>query len=244
MTAALAYDLYRFTNPDRSTKDWAVRHNGDGTYTSRWGKTGTRLQAKTFAKNRLSMNEHIKSKVSKGYKSIGQVLIDDDGTISSASSKPLDQDSSPTEESCLFWRLKIKQTDLSDTQAIGTFHANVLAMSSAITDCFGPSVWIKDFLHAMLNGHLSNAGKLFKQQGVASLLLFMAMMKVAPKQVSIHLSHDDGVDISNKIKLESKALSIFDTDLESVRPVAESLGLLEKRIDLSLVSSSQDDFYF
>ncbi|MDZ4152964.1 hypothetical protein [Methylicorpusculum sp.] len=72
----------------------------------------------------------------------------------------------------------------------------------------------------------------------------MAMMKVAPKQVSIHLSHDDGVDISNKIKLESKALSIFDTDLESVRPVAESLGLLEKRIDLSLVSSSQDDFYF
>ncbi|MDZ4099504.1 MAG: hypothetical protein U1E13_12535, partial [Methylophilaceae bacterium] len=130
----LDYDLYRFTNPDRSTKDWAVRDNGDGTYTSRWGKTGTRLQAKTFTKNRLSMNEHIRSKVSKGYKSIGQVLIDDDGTISSASSKPLDQDSSPTEEPCLFWRLKIRQTDLSDTQAIGTFHANVLAMSSAITD--------------------------------------------------------------------------------------------------------------
>jgi hypothetical protein len=117
-------------------------------------------------------------------------------------------------------------------------------MSSAITDCFGPSVWMKDFLHAMVNGHLSNAGKLFKEQGVASLLLFMAMMKVAPKQVSIHLSHDDGVDISNKIKLESKALSLFDTDLESIRPVAESLGLLEKRLDLSALASSQDDYYF
>lgn len=247
---ALAFDLFRFTNQDRSTKDWAIRDNGDGTYTSRWGKTGTSLQSKTFNKNARSMNEHINEKVSKGYKLIGQVMIGVDGKVKpkispASSSQPIGQDPNPTEDPpCLFWRLKIRQQDLSDTQAIGTFHVNVLAMSSAITDCFGPSVWMKDFLHAMVNGHLSNAGKLFKEQGVASLLLFMAMMKVAPKQVSIHLSHDDGVDISNKIKLESKALSLFDTDLESIRPVAESLGLLEKRLDLSALASSQDDYYF
>jgi hypothetical protein len=58
------------------------------------------------------------------------------------------------------------------------------------------------------------------------------------------LSHEDGVEISNKLKLESKALSFFDTDLETVRPVAEALGLLEKRLDLSAVATSQDDFYF
>jgi hypothetical protein len=243
---ALAFELYRYTNPDRSTKDWAVRDNGDGTYTSRWGKTGTRLQSKTFNKNMLSMNEHINSKVSKGYKSIGEVLIDEDGKITSASStKPLGQYPHPTEDPpCLFWRLRIKQSDLSDTQAIGRFHANVLSMGKTITGILGASAFLENVLHILVNDQASSAGKLFKEQGVASLLLFMAMMKVAPSQVSIHLSHEDGVEISNKLKLESKALSFFDTDLETVRPVAEALGLLEKRLDLSAVATSQDDFYF
>lgn len=244
--SALGYDLYRYTNPDRSTKDWAVRDNGDGTYTSRWGKTGTRLQSKTFNKNMLSMNEHINSKVSKGYKSIGEVLIDDDGKITSAQIKPLGQDPHPTEDPpCLFWRLRIKQQAvLSDTQAIGQFHVSVLSMSKTITEIFGASASLNNFLQSLVHDQASSAGRLFKEQGVASLLLFMAMMKVAPDQVSIQLSHDDGVEISNQLKLESKALSFFDTDLETVRPVAESLGLLEKRLDLSTVASSQEDFYF
>lgn len=245
---ALTFELYRFTNPDRSTKDWAVRDNGDGTYTSRWGKTGTKLQSKTFDKSMLSMNEHIRSKTNKGYKLIGEVLIDDDGKITSAVSqisKPQGQDHHPTEDPpCLFWRLKIKQSDLSDTQAIGQFHVNVLSMGKTITGIFGASTFLENFLHALINDKAVSAGKLFKEQGVASLLLFMAMMKLAPSQVSIHLSHDDGVEISNKLKLESKALSFFDTDLETVRPVAEELGLIEKRIDLSIIASSQDDFYF
>ena len=245
--AALGFELYRYTNPDRSTKDWAVRSNSDGTYTSRWGKTGTRLQSKTFQKNMLSMHEHIQSKVSKGYKLIGEVLIDDDGKITSASStKPVGQDPHPTEDPpCLVWRLRINRNAvLSDTQAIGQFHANVLSMGKTITGIFGASDFLNNFLQSLINDQASSAGKLFKEQGVASLLLFMAMMKVAPSQISIHLSHDDGVEISNQLKLESKALSFFDTDLETVRPVAESLGLLEKRLDLSTVASSQEDFYF
>ena len=170
--SALAFDLYRFTNPDRSTKDWAVRDNGDGTYTSRWGKTGTRLQSKNFDKNMLSMNEHIRSKTNKGYKLIGEVLIDDDGKISSTSSstKPLGQDPHPTDDPpCLFWRLRIKeQAVLSDTQAIGQFHANVLSMGKTITGIFGESVFLKNFLHALINGQATNsAGKLLKEQGVA-----------------------------------------------------------------------------
>ena len=245
--AVSAFELYRFTNPDRSTKDWAVRDNGDGTYTSRWGKTGTKLQSKTFDRNALKMRDHIRSKLNKGYILIGEVLIDNDGKITSASStKPLGPDPHPTEDPpCLFWRLKInRNADLSDTQAIGQFHANVLAMGKTITGTLGASAFLNNFLQSLVNDQASSAGKLFKEQGVASLLLFMAMMKVAPSQISIHLSHDDGVEISNQLKLESKALSFFDTDLETVRPVAESLGLLEKRLDLSAVASSQEDFYF
>lgn len=241
----LAFELYRYTNPDRSTKDWAIRDNGDGTYITRWGKTGTRLQSKEFDKRSRSMNEHINSKVSKGYKLIGEVLIDKAGITSASSTKPFGQDPHPTDDPpCLFWRLRIKQSVLSDTQAIGQFHANVLSMSKTITGIFGASAFLENFLHALINDKAVSAGKLFKEEGVASLLLFMAMMKVAPSQVSVHLSHDDGVEISNKLKLESKALSFFDTDLETVRPVAEMLGLLEKRLDLSAVASSQDDYYF
>ncbi len=245
--AAFTFELYRFTNPDRSTKDWAVRDNGDGTYTSRWGKTGTRLQSKTFNKNMLSMNEHVRSKTNKGYRLIGEVLIDDDGKITSASqtSKPQGHDPHPTQdELCIYWRVKIKQTSLADTQAIGTFQLNALSMSKTIQSLLPDHEWIKGFSEKIVKDQLPLSGKLFKEFGVSSLLLFMAMMKVSPDQISIYLSHDDGVEISNKIKLEPKALSFFDTDLESVRPVAEELGLIEKRIDLSIIASSQDDFYF
>jgi predicted DNA-binding WGR domain protein len=245
--AGLNFELYRFTNPDHSTKDWAVRDNGDGTYTSRWGKTGTRLQSKTFNKNMLSMNEHIRSKTNKGYRLIGEVLIDDDGKIASASqtSKPQGQDPHPTQdELCIYWRVKIKQTSLADTQAIGTFQLNALSMSKTIQSLLPDHEWIKGFSEKIVKDQLPLSGKLFKEFGVSSLLLFMAMMKVSPDQISIHLSHDDGVEISSQIKLEPKALSLFDTDLESVRPVAEELGLIEKRIDLSIIASSQDDFYF
>lgn len=155
-------------------------------------------------------------------------------------------DTNPTEgdSPCIFWRVKVRQQDFSDTQAIGQFHANVLSMSKTITGIIGPSAFLENFLHALLNDKASSAGKLFKEDGIASLLLFMAMMNVAPSQIAINLSHEDGVEISNQIKLESKALSFFDTDLETVRPVAEALGLLEKRLDLSAVASSQQDFYF
>jgi len=36
----------------------------------------------------------------------------------------------------------------------------------------------------------------------------------------------------------------FDTDMETVRPIAEEIGLLVKRIDLSEVVSVVEDFYF
>lgn len=155
------------------------------------------------------------------------------------------QDPSPVQDPlCLYWRVKMKQTSFVDTQAVSAFKSNVLSISETIQSLL-PDQWIKSFSEKMVkDDQIPLSGKLFKEFGVSSLLLFMAMMKAAPEQVSVHLSHDDGVEISNQIKLESKALSFFDTDLEAVRPVAEALGLLEKAFDLSVVASSQEDFYF
>ena len=244
-----SYQLLRYRNLNGSTKDWAIRNNGNGTYTKRWGKTGTRLQSKDFSiKHPDEIFNEQRLKRNKGYEYIGDFHIDDDGNILPVSSDRTVhqvQQPHPTEDPlCLFWRMRIKRDAVSD---IGRFHANVLSIGNAIADFLGASSWIEKFLHDLVNDQFSTSsisGKLLKEQGVASLLLFMAMMKVAPEQINIGLSHDDGVDISNNIKLESKALSFFDTDLESVRAVAEAIGLLEKRLDLSSVVSSQDDLYF
>jgi hypothetical protein len=69
-------------------------------------------------------------------------------------------------------------------------------------------------------------------------------IKGAPTGITISLSHEDGVEISDQLKLESQSLSLFDTDLESNRSIAESLDLLDKRLDLSTVETFVDDFYF
>jgi hypothetical protein len=69
-------------------------------------------------------------------------------------------------------------------------------------------------------------------------------IKGAPSGVTISLSREDGIEISDQLKLESQALSFFDTDLEFVRSLAESIDLLDKRLDLSTVETFVDDFYF
>ena len=70
------------------------------------------------------------------------------------------------------------------------------------------------------------------------------MKKSAPNTISVSLSHEDSVEITDQLKSESLALSFFDTDLEAVRPLAQELKLLDKRIDLSTVDSEVEDFYF
>jgi len=85
---------------------------------------------------------------------------------------------------------------------------------------------------------------LSKENGVASLLLLMVLKKNAPEGITVSLSHEDGVEISDHLKLETEALSFFDADLESIRQIAEEMGLLVKRVDLTMIAPEQEDFYF
>ena len=62
--------------------------------------------------------------------------------------------------------------------------------------------------------------------------------------VTVSLSHEDAVEISDQLKLETQALSYFDIDLESIRHIAEEIGLLVKRLDLSTIAPEYQDFYF
>ena len=240
------YDLYRFKNSDGSTKDWAVRANGDGSYTSRWGKTGARLQSKTF-QNMLPMQDHIREKTNKGYKFIGMVFIDDDGKVShvplASSAKPVGQNPNPTQdEPRIYWRIKILPAQSSDI-AVPFLQGQFSAFAQHILNAFPDCHWVqknhigRDFIKAQ-------AGSLRIEDGIGSLLLLMATKKAAAAGISVTLSHDVGIEISDQLKLETQVLSFFDSNLESTRSIAETIGLLDKRIDLSLIETEVSDFYF
>lgn len=91
---------------------------------------------------------------------------------------------------------------------------------------------------------IKNSGIIKKEAGVFVFLFLLALKKFAPSGVTVSLSHEDGVEISDQLKLETQALSYFDTDLESVRHIAEEIGLLVKRLDLSTIAPEYQDFYF
>jgi hypothetical protein len=242
------YELFRYQNPDGSSKDWAIRVNGDGTYTKRWGKTGTRLAAKDFPMSHPDdVHTEKRGKLNKGYQSLGMCFIDDDGNItnaSPASSKPAGEDPQPTQDDArIYWRIKIPSN--VDSTAVSLLMGLVTGYAIAILRAYPDCAWaekIEDDLGDLIK---PGAGSLLKENGVGSLLLLMALKKKgAPSGVIVTLCHEDGVEISDQLKLESQALSFFDTDLESVRSIAESLDLLDKRLDLSTVETFVDDFYF
>lgn len=244
------YDLYRYFNPDGTSKDWAIRNNGNGTYTKRWGKTGTRLQSKEFPYK--SGNEILKdtdSKVRKGYGHIGRYYIDDGGNMSTvplASSTPTAiKPNQAQEDPRIYWRLKIPDF-LPVQPVLQYFKDKATAYAQSILEFYPDCEWVialksryRDMAFVK-----SEAGFFKKEDGIASLLLLLALKKAAPDGITVSLSHDDQVEISAQLKKEAEALSFFGTDLESIRSISEIIGLLEKKLDLSLVTAEIDDYYF
>ncbi len=51
------FELYRFNHHDGSSKDWAIRDNRNGAFTTRWGKTGPRLTQENQCFEALSLLE-------------------------------------------------------------------------------------------------------------------------------------------------------------------------------------------
>jgi hypothetical protein len=244
------YDLYRYFNPDGTSKDWAIRNNGNGTYTKRWGKTGTRLQSKEFPYK--SGNEILKdtgSKVRKGYGYVGKYHIDDGGNMSTvplASSTPTANKPNPAQEDPrIYWRIKIPDF-LPVQPVLQYFKDKATDYAQSILGFYPDCEWVialksryRDMAYVK-----PDAGFFKKEDGVAPLLLLLALKKAAPDGITVSLSHDDQVEISAQLKKEAEALSFFGTDLESIRSIAEIIGLLEKKLDLSLVTAEVEDYYF
>jgi predicted DNA-binding WGR domain protein len=244
------YDLYRFTHPDGSSKDWAIRRNPDGTITTRWGRTGPTLpQVGTRHQDKIALEN---AKRRKGYVHVGKVLIDDRGKIQSFKNDA-QEESAPSQPAArkevLYWRIRIgasaTREQLLEWGKAVTGAANRLGTAFGLDRSeradFEPGV----IAHWRIPGTgASGAGQIGLDQRVVPLLVLMTMKRLAPDDASVSLATEDGIEIGTDLRKELQVLEGFGTDLESVRPMAEALGLLPPRITLAEAIQTSQDCWF
>jgi hypothetical protein len=245
-----AFDLYRFTHPDGSSKDWAIRRNADGSLTTRWGPTGPVLpQASTRRGDKLRLE---REKQRKGYGWIGEVAIEADGRVRSTESIAATEPAAPPPdppEDAVYWRLN---------RSLAAAPADLLAWSRAIATAVDRLAAVaglertsgSDFEPGSLQDWPipatgeSAAGQLRPDQGPIPWLVLLAMKATAPAGVSLTLAREDGREIGTDLRAEALVLAWFGTDLDTVRPWAEALGLLQPRLNLALAIAAEGDAWF
>lgn len=210
------FELYRYTHADGSSKDWAIRLNGDGSFTTRWGRTGSRLpQDNTKPLRHPDEVHHLKqAKRRKGYELIGRVEIDNSGNL------------------------------LTPVKGVTPATQPVRPRIKASGDIEESSRWdgwqqLIDLTEGDQLAELS--GQIRQGRGVIPLLFLMALRQSALDDVQIGIAGEEAREIGD-LKAEHELLAWFGTDLESVRPMAEALELLQPRINLTTLAG--DDFYF
>jgi hypothetical protein len=85
------------------------------------------------------------------------------------------------------------------------------------------------------------SGQIRQGHGVIPLLFLMALRQSELDDVQIGIAGEEALEIGD-LKAEPELLAWFGTDLESVRPLAEALELVQPRINLTTLAG--DDFYF
>ncbi len=244
------YDLYRFTHPDGSSKDWAIRRNADGRITTRWGPTGPTLpQTSTRRQDKIALEN---AKRRKGYVYVGKVLIDDHGKIRSFKNDAQDErvPSQPeARKEAIYWRIKIGKS--ATREQLLEWSNTVTGAVNRLGTAFGldrsdPADFEPGAIdHWQIPGTgASGAGQIGLDQGVVPLLVLMAMKKLAPDDASISLATEDGIEIGTDLRKETSVLEGFGADLESVRPMAEALRLLPPRIPLAEAIQTSQDCWF
>jgi hypothetical protein len=74
------FELFRFTHPDGSAKEWAYAETGGGLYEVRWGRAGHLVNAQARVALR-TVRQREQQKLRKGYRHVGRALIFSDGDV-------------------------------------------------------------------------------------------------------------------------------------------------------------------
>ena len=250
------WTLYRHRNTDGSSKDWAVRSNADGSITTRWGKTANRLPG---VSNRYGVQQRDieRQKQAKGYVWVGLVDIDVNGNIrfpdTSLSTNPSVAEaavipSPPIVVDKLYWHVDSRaghatllEMGITLRRWLGDLEAWSQAQGLAASDWSG---WQQLIAASLGKDAFDLSGQIHREHGVLPWLWLMALKQAAFPGVSVDIATESGRDLSADLRAETEVLALFDTDVETLRPLAETLGLLKPRLDLALAMADHTDHWF
>ncbi|OAI06180.1 hypothetical protein [Methylomonas methanica] len=253
-----AWNLYRHRNTDGGSKDWAITTHADGSISTRWGKTASRLPS---INTRTGIRQHDieQQKQAKGYVFVAVVDIDGDGNVvfpgktSATQSQVPEPDSNPEPMltppvESLYWTIDChaKQAVRVDLgievrRLIGVIQSVSDQHSKPEKDWDGWQQWIDATLNAEI---FDLSGQIKSAHGILPWLFLLALKAKGFKGVDIDIATETARDLSVDLKAEQDVLAFFGTDLDSIRDTAEVLGLLKPRLNLAAAMSDTDDCWF
>jgi hypothetical protein len=259
-----AWRLFRKRNSDGSTKDWAVTTNRDGSISTRWGKTAACLPS-INTRNGIRQFDIERQKQNKGYVFVAEVTIDNDGNVAfpgqnqsqnhgnQQTEQPDKNRQAAAEHSrslveTLYWHIDCK-ADPDTCVNLGLEVRRMLGDLQACNDWVAQAEQDWDGWQRLLDLTLkrrafTQSGQIQQVHGVMPWLLLMALKFKGFAGVEIGIATEHSRELSSDLKAESELLAFFGTDLDSIRPAAEILGLLKPRLNLASALSDMDDCWF
>jgi hypothetical protein len=253
------WNLYRYRNSDGSSKDWAVTTNRDGSISTRWGKTAARLPS-INTRNGVRQFDIERQKQNKGYSFVAEVDIDHDGNVAFPGQnrnpgvqKPDENRQAEAEHSRslvenLYWHIDCK-ADPDTWVNLGNEVRRILGDLQACNDWVAQAEQDWDGWQQLLDLTLkqrafTQSGQIQQAHGIMPWLVLMALKFKGFAGVEIGIATEHSREVSADLKAEPEVMAFFGTDLDSIRPVAERLGLLKPKLNLALAMADQDDSWF
>ncbi|PPD46933.1 MAG: hypothetical protein CTY16_08315 [Methylobacter sp.] len=246
-----AWRLYRHRNADGSSKDWAVSTNPDGSITTRWGKTAPHL-AGANTRNGIRQSDIEREKQAKGYMFVAEVDIDGAGNVSiqivPAPDPQPSKPSPPVPVVALYWHIDCR-ANRQTRKALAAEVKRLAGVINAISDSKTRpeqswAGWQQLTELTLMAGRFEHSGQIKPAQGVMPLLFLLALKHRYFAGVEIDMATENSREVSVDLKAEHEVLAFFGTDLDSIRPIAESLGLLKPRLNLASVLSDTNGCWF
>jgi hypothetical protein len=254
-----AWSLFRYRNSDGSSKDWAVITNPDGSISTRWGKTAARLPS-VNTRHGIKQFDIERQKQAKGYVFVGEVAIDSDGKISlpGLSQSQGDQQSEAEQSrslvGTLYWHINCKPNPdigvnfAAEVQRLNDVIQILKNHEGMFDNAVDPELVWESWQHlldlTLTRQAFTHSGQIQQAHGVLPWLLLMTLKFKGFVDVEIGIATENSRELSADINADPEVLAWFGTDLDSVRPVAEMLGLLNPRLNLASALSDTDDCWF
>jgi hypothetical protein len=240
-----AWRLYRYRHSDGRSKDWAVRANADGTITTRWGRTASRLPGVSTRRG-VGLFDIEKQKQAKGYAFVAEVEIDSEGHV--LFPEPAQPEPPATSGGALYWHIDCRASQETCLALASEIRRLIEAIQSLPDHAAMPPPiregWQRLSGLALSAEPFSQSGQIKPAQGVLPWLFLMALKQQGFAGVEIGIATENSREVSTNLKVEQDVLDFFGTDLDRIRGTAEMLGLLKPRLNLASVLSGTDDRWF